>query len=305
MQIAGSHWAQISAYWSVPLVVEARPSALLKLVKPRLAEPLEPVEDVCGGPVVDPLPEGVDDVRVGPVPLAVEVEAHHEEELRTFVFPPRGDPRPEVDAEDTDGIPAAGLVEHVAGIVQVGGAGAALDADGVVGEQGDPAAPGPEEQHPDMLEVAFHAMDGGQVVRPPGRGVVPREQLLEDELQRCLDSDAVDVKDGVLGDADADALPDAVDVVLERVRVLRLDQGGDRGPASEKEEEVVEDPPALSRRRVGSVWLLHTRTAFPRELFVATRSWARAASFRGKRSETAGAMSPAARYRNSSARFSR
>ena len=58
-----------------------RRSSFENFPETRFALLLETIEDVGRDPVVHPLPDAVDDVVIGPVLLAVEVESHGEEEL--------------------------------------------------------------------------------------------------------------------------------------------------------------------------------------------------------------------------------
>ncbi len=187
------------------------------------AQLLEPVQDVCGYPVVDSLPDPVERLEQrSPLP-PVKVEPHPEEDLSQLYLAFICNRGASVDGKDTDRITTPAGIEKIAGIVEVGVAGKALNPYGVQLEKwGDLESRLVTEWETaqsqwadaDLLEPWIDPLRRGDVVRP-ARGVpVPAQQFLEDVPYRSLDADFVKVQHGVAGRVNTETLHDPVAVVL-------------------------------------------------------------------------------------------
>ena len=99
-----------------------------------------------------------------------------------------------------------------------------------------------EQSNPDLGPVGIHAIDGSDVIGPTGRRAIPQARLLVDILDRCIDSDPVDIEHRVAIEFNAHTLEGAKTEFTSLGLGCELDQGLGPGSLQEKPSEVREDP---------------------------------------------------------------
>ncbi|MHC4101431.1 MAG: hypothetical protein ACYSW1_11205 [Planctomycetota bacterium] len=212
---------------------------------------------------MDQLPHPVDDVGLGPVLFSVEVEPHHQEDLRLLCFALLGDRGSHVEGEYADRVTAATLVQQVPRVIDIRGARHLLKLERFHLEQRNDVQAkelaleteqwlrAAEQQNVDVLEVPLDALELRDMSGPASRHLPPLQELLEHIGGRGVDADPVNVQDGVVLDTHAETLLDPTRVFLSPRLGAGIDPGGDLRPVQEKAPGIGPDPPALSGESVG------------------------------------------------------
>ncbi len=90
---------------------------ILESLEPPFAELLELIQDIRCDPVMNFLPDFVDNVKIGSLHFSIKIEAHSEKQLGLFPFVLFSDRRSDIHDKNTDRISAAAVEQQIAGVI--------------------------------------------------------------------------------------------------------------------------------------------------------------------------------------------